>query len=238
MTPNPPLSSEPDWVKVTDGSDKDWRLISMHELRKLEHAINEPCIGKNDGCPPGHLKEMHDSGNETIDKVRARKSIKASGATTAIPNSISGNSSDQFLCSNKVHSAIAAAAIEKRCHTCRTLQWDNRLIWSLEELLAWVRQNHMDQHDIRDHIDLLLGKYRIELSQRQATTKKDDRPGCTYKHLTGACTCQQITENPIPAPIYCPFDSQEGQQRFCNGYHGPIYRFDIVTGRMVECERL
>ena len=44
----------------------------MFELKKLEHAINEECVGKNDGCPPGHLKEMHDSGNEVIDKVRSR----------------------------------------------------------------------------------------------------------------------------------------------------------------------
>ena len=54
-----------------------------------------------------------------------------------------------------------------KCHTCRTLQWDNRLIWSLEDLLAWVRANHMDQHDIRDHIDLMLGEYRQELEARQ-----------------------------------------------------------------------
>ena len=55
-----------------------------------------------------------------------------------------------------------------KCHTCRTLQWDNRLIWSLESLLAWVRANHMDQHDIRDHIDLMLGEYRNELESRQS----------------------------------------------------------------------
>ena len=54
-----------------------------------------------------------------------------------------------------------------KCHTCRTLQWDNRLIWSLEDLLAWVRANHMDQHDIRNHIDLMLGEYRQELEARQ-----------------------------------------------------------------------
>lgn len=65
-------SSEPNWVTVKDGSDKDYRLISMYELQKLEYAINEECVGKNDGCPPGHLKEMHDSGNEVIDKVRLR----------------------------------------------------------------------------------------------------------------------------------------------------------------------
>ena len=65
-------SSEPDYVTIGDGSDRDWRLISMFELKKLEHAINEECVGKNDGCPPGHLKEMHDSGNEVIDKVRSR----------------------------------------------------------------------------------------------------------------------------------------------------------------------
>jgi hypothetical protein len=67
-------SSEPDYVKINNGSDRDWRLISMFELQKLEHAINEPCVGKNDGCPPGHLKEMHNSGNETIDKIRSRPS--------------------------------------------------------------------------------------------------------------------------------------------------------------------
>jgi hypothetical protein len=66
------LSSEPPHVKINDGSDRDWRLISMYELQKIEYAINEECVGYNDGCPLGHLKEMHDSGNETIDKVRAR----------------------------------------------------------------------------------------------------------------------------------------------------------------------
>ena len=65
-------SSEPAWVHIKDGSDRDWRSISMYELEKLEHAINEVCVGKNDGCPAGHLKEMHDSGNEVIDKVRSR----------------------------------------------------------------------------------------------------------------------------------------------------------------------
>jgi hypothetical protein len=74
MTPPPAhnISSEPSWVEIKDGSDREWRLISMYELRKLEHAINEECVGKTDSCPPGHLKEMHDSGNETIDKVRSR----------------------------------------------------------------------------------------------------------------------------------------------------------------------
>jgi hypothetical protein len=70
--PAPEPSSEPSWIIVGDGSDRDWRLISMYELRKLEHAINEECVGKNDGCPPGHLKEMHDSGNEVINKCRTR----------------------------------------------------------------------------------------------------------------------------------------------------------------------
>jgi hypothetical protein len=36
----------------------------MYELKKLEYAINE--------SEPGHLKELHDSGNEVIDKVRIR----------------------------------------------------------------------------------------------------------------------------------------------------------------------
>jgi hypothetical protein len=66
-------SSEPPHVKINNGSDRDWRLISMYELQKLEYAINEECVGRNDGCPPGHLKEMHDSGNEVIDKVRNRQ---------------------------------------------------------------------------------------------------------------------------------------------------------------------
>ncbi|MDD5486544.1 MAG: hypothetical protein PHW65_03205 [Dehalococcoidales bacterium] len=77
-------------------------------------------------------------------------------------------------CLDMHDAAIAQAAREderkaqnSRCHTCRTLQWDNRLIWSLEDLLVWVRANHMDQHDIRDHIDLMLGKYRQELEARQ-----------------------------------------------------------------------
>ena len=62
---------------------------------------------------------------------------------------------------------------ERKCHTCRTLQWDNRLIWSLEKLLAWVRENHMDQQDIRDHIDLMLGEYRNELEKRQRADVKE-----------------------------------------------------------------
>jgi hypothetical protein len=57
-------SSEPSWVTIRDGSDRDWRQISMYELRELEWAINEDC--------PGHIKELHDLGNEVIDKVRAR----------------------------------------------------------------------------------------------------------------------------------------------------------------------
>jgi len=44
----------------------------MYELRILEHAINEECIGKTSLCPPGHLEEMHESGNEVIEKVRSR----------------------------------------------------------------------------------------------------------------------------------------------------------------------
>lgn len=73
-------SSEPDYVHINDGSDKDWRLISMYELKKLEHAINEECVGKNDRCPKGHLKEMHDSGNEVIDKARNRIALKIIGS--------------------------------------------------------------------------------------------------------------------------------------------------------------
>jgi hypothetical protein len=64
MSSNQQPSSEPNWVTIRDGSDRDWRLISMYELKKLEHAINED--------EPGHLKELHDSGNEVIDKVRIR----------------------------------------------------------------------------------------------------------------------------------------------------------------------
>ena len=69
-------SSEPNYVKVSDGSDRVWKPISVYELLKIEHAINEECVGKNDGCPAGHLKEMHDSGNETVDRVRSRKSLR------------------------------------------------------------------------------------------------------------------------------------------------------------------
>jgi hypothetical protein len=69
-------SSEPKSITVGDGSDRDWRVISMYELRTLEHAINEECVGKRDSCPPGHLKELHDSGNEVIDKVRSRPTAK------------------------------------------------------------------------------------------------------------------------------------------------------------------
>jgi hypothetical protein len=51
----------------------------MYELKELEEAINEECVGKNDGCPPGHLKEMHDSGNKIIDKVRLRPTLDKRG---------------------------------------------------------------------------------------------------------------------------------------------------------------
>jgi hypothetical protein len=64
MSSNQQPSSEPSWITIGDGSDRDWRLISMYELKKLEYAINE--------SEPGHLKELHDSGNEVIDKVRIR----------------------------------------------------------------------------------------------------------------------------------------------------------------------
>ena len=70
-------------------------------------------------------------------------------------------------CEECIYQSQQPEPTEKKCHTCRTLQWDNRLIWSLEELLAWVREKHMDQQDIRDHIDLMLGKYRQELESRQ-----------------------------------------------------------------------
>jgi hypothetical protein len=64
MTLNQQPSSEPEWVTIADGSDREWRSISMYELKKLEYAINE--------SEPGHLKELHDSGNEVIDKIRSR----------------------------------------------------------------------------------------------------------------------------------------------------------------------
>jgi hypothetical protein len=68
-------SSEPAYVTIFDGSDRDWRPISMYELKELGYAINEECVGKTKRCPPGHLKEMHDSGNRIIDKARARPAV-------------------------------------------------------------------------------------------------------------------------------------------------------------------
>jgi hypothetical protein len=62
MTDEP--SSEPKWVTIKDGSDRVWKQISMYELKQLEYAINED--------EPGHLKELHDSGNNIIDRVRSR----------------------------------------------------------------------------------------------------------------------------------------------------------------------
>ena len=85
MTPKPQPSSESDWVTIKDGSDREWRLISMYELKQLEHAINEECVGKNDGCPPGHLKEMHDLGNSVIDKVRSRSNATTIRTTSELP---------------------------------------------------------------------------------------------------------------------------------------------------------
>ena len=81
---NHTISSERSSVQVYDGSDRDWRLISLYELRKIESAINEECVGKTAQCPPGHLKEMHDSGNETIDKVWSRKIPLPPPASTGI----------------------------------------------------------------------------------------------------------------------------------------------------------
>lgn len=46
-------------------------------------------------------------------------------------------------------------------------KWDNRLIWAFEDLLTWLREHHTDQMDIREHVDLILGKYRNELKERQ-----------------------------------------------------------------------
>jgi hypothetical protein len=65
MIPTKQPSSEPSWVTIYDGSDRDWRLISMYELKELGYAINED--------EPGHLKELHDSGNKIIAKVRSRQ---------------------------------------------------------------------------------------------------------------------------------------------------------------------
>lgn len=59
---------------------------------------------------------------------------------------------EQIGCAS--HSSCPAPSLER---------WDNRLIWSLEDLLMWIRVNHPDQMDIRNHIDLMLGKYRDEL---------------------------------------------------------------------------
>jgi hypothetical protein len=64
MSEQQPVSSEPIYVKIKDGSDRVYRSFSVYELLKLEHAINE--------SEPGHIKELHDAGNETIDKVRSR----------------------------------------------------------------------------------------------------------------------------------------------------------------------
>ena len=51
-----PPSSEPSYIHVSDGSDKEWRLISMFELREIEGAINEECVGKNKECHRGISK--------------------------------------------------------------------------------------------------------------------------------------------------------------------------------------
>lgn len=68
-------SSEPNWIKVFDGSDREYRLISMYELRELEGAINED--------EPNHFEEMHGAGNKVIDNVRARPRSYYNDATIA-----------------------------------------------------------------------------------------------------------------------------------------------------------
>lgn len=97
------------------------------------------------------------------------------------------------------HSTLQQESTTDRCHVCRTLQWDNRLIWSLESLLAWVRANHIDQIDIRDHIDLMLGEYRNELELRREAPKerqKTKQPviGCWYYD-------HQVCGLPHPSPV-------------------------------------
>lgn len=50
----------------------------------------------------------------------------------------------------------------------------------------------------------------------------------------GYCTNKKIREDPIPSPIFCIFETQESQQRFCKGYSGPILKWDYVRGKLKE----
>lgn len=68
-------SSEPKYIKVLNGSDHDWRPVSMFEIQELEYAINE--------SEPGHLKELHDAGNEIIHRLRKRPNLAAYQPTSS-----------------------------------------------------------------------------------------------------------------------------------------------------------
>lgn len=147
-------SSEPNWVTIKDGSDRDYRLISMYELRKLEYAINEQCVGKNDGCPPGHLKEMHDSGNETIDKVRSRSNHPI------VDCSIQGMT-DKFI--------ITGEQIKKLCWNCGSASP------AMSDMQDEIRSNPLADHDkqVRENVlDEIFPK----------STGDDKKKGWTYDY--------------------------------------------------------
>jgi hypothetical protein len=79
----------------------------------------------------------------------------------------------------------------------RKRPWDNRLIFAFEDLLMWLRTNHADQMDIRNHVDLALGKFRQELKCRQAQQPDSTQDGiqkqtgpvmrCAYLKCKGGC---------------------------------------------------
>ncbi len=122
-------------------------------------------------------------GSKTINEQRKRAKIHCANEgfcheyIVGLMNYIPNGWGCPFTCDHDTRTNIQPDALalfeeieagtKHRCQVCRELQWDNRLIWSLESLLDWVRKNHADQTDIRDHIDLELGKYRNELETRQ-----------------------------------------------------------------------
>jgi hypothetical protein len=68
-SPQQEPSSEPSWITIYNGSDRVWKLISMYEVQELGYAINED--------EPGHLKELHDSGNEILKRIRSRTVVSS-----------------------------------------------------------------------------------------------------------------------------------------------------------------
>jgi hypothetical protein len=121
-------SSEPEWIHVMDKSDRDWKPISIYELRKIEHAINEN--------EPGHLRELHDQGNETVDKVRARESISPFGSVGARGGEAARGVGSESL---EEKESPAATSLTTNCPECKTpmIEFSNTMMRQLDRCPRW-----------------------------------------------------------------------------------------------------